>query len=116
MHRTAWTGVGGVTAALLGSLCCIGPLVFVAFGVGASLASTFEPLRPLFGVLMLALFAVAFYTVYGRRAAAAAESACAPGTACAVPRSRSREKVLLWMAAVLALVLWTFPTWSTLLV
>jgi hypothetical protein len=69
----------------------VGPLLFVAFGVGAGLASTFEPLRPLFGVLMLAMFALAFCTVYGRRTAGANGAACAPGEACEVPRSHTRE-------------------------
>jgi hypothetical protein len=92
----------------------VGPLLFVAFGAG--LASTFEPLRPLFGVLMLAMFALAFCTVYGRRTAGANGAACAPGEACEVPRSHTREKMLLWVAVILALVFWTFPSWSKLLV
>jgi hypothetical protein len=94
----------------------VGPLLFVAFGVGAGLAGTFEPLRPLLGALMLGMFGLAFYATYGRRAVAAGDTACAPGHACTVPKGRTREKVLLWVAAILALILWTFPTWSTLLV
>jgi mercuric ion transport protein len=116
VRNSTWTGLGGVAAAFLGSLCCVGPLLFVAFGVGAGLASTFEPLRPFFGVLMLAMFALAFYTVYGRRAAGANGATSTPGEACGVPRSRAHETVLLWVATILALVFWTFPTWSTLLV
>lgn len=106
--------LGGVGAAFLGTLCCIGPLLFVAFGVGAGLASTFEPLRPAFGVLMVLAFGTGFYAVYGRRRLA--EARCAPGEACSVPWSRTRDKVILWVATVLALVFWTFPTWSTWLV
>jgi mercuric ion transport protein len=116
MGKTVWVGIGGIVAAVLGSLCCLGPLLFVAFGVGAGLASTFDPLRPLFGVLMLAMFALAFYTVYGRRSAGANGAACAPGEAREVPRSHTREKMLLWVAVILALVFWTFPSWSKLLV
>jgi mercuric ion transport protein len=132
-RRTTWAGVGGVTAAFLGSLCCVGPLLFVTLGVGAGLASTFEPLRPVFGMVMLALFGLAFYSVYGGRAAritlarsdagtvgqTAGESVratCTTGAAGATPRNRSREQVILWVAVFLALVLWTFPTWSTWLV
>jgi mercuric ion transport protein len=130
MSRTAlWAGVGGVSAAFLGSLCCAGPLLFVTLGVGAGLASAFEPLRPVFGVVMLGLFGLAFYSVYGRRtarnvvgqrdASTAAEcvrDTCATGAAYATPRNRTREQVILWVAVSLALVLWTFPTWSRLLV
>ncbi len=127
-RRTLWAGVGGVAAAFLGSLCCVGPLLFVTLGVGAGLASTFEPLRPVFAVVMLALFGLAFYSVYGSPwrtrsrgnapapAAGATDAACAEGEACAMPRARRREKAIFWVAVVLALVLWTFPTWSLWLV
>jgi mercuric ion transport protein len=119
-RTTLWAGVGGVSAALLGSLCCVGPLLFVTLGVGAGLASTFEPLRPALGIVMLGLLGLAFYSVYGRRAARAAsesgQDACATGAACATPRNRTRERVILWVAVSLAVILWTFPTWSRLLV
>ena len=128
-RTTLWAGVGGVSAALLGSLCCVGPLLFVTLGVGAGLASTFEPLRPAFGIVMLGLFGLAFHSVYGRRAARTAagqsdastagesgQDACATGAPCATPRNRTREQVILWVAVSLALILWTFPTWSRLLV
>lgn len=121
-----WAGAGGVLAAFLGSLCCAGPLLFVTFGVGASLASTFEPLRPLFGVVMLGLFAAAFYVTYRPRPAgrtigadADADATCASSAttaACAARRARRRERVVLWLATLLAIVLWTFPTWSLWLV
>lgn len=113
MRSGVLAGVGGIAAAFLGSLCCVGPLLFVAFGVGAGFATAFEPLRPLFGVLMLAAFAVGFNTVYGRPAR---KVACAPGEVCSVPRSRTRDKLILWGAAVLALALWTFPSWSVWLI
>jgi mercuric ion transport protein len=117
MRKTVLATVGGVAAAVLGSLCCVGPLVFVAFGVGAGLASTFEPLRPVFGALMVVMLGVAFYTVYGKRhlpAEAVGESL--PGGVCSSPRSRTRDKVLVWTATAVALALWTFPTWSRLFV
>ncbi len=114
MRSGMLAGLGGIAAAFLGSLCCVGPLLFVAFGVSAGFATAFEPLRPLFGVLMLGAFVLGFYTVYGRRAQA--DAACAPSEACVVPRSRTRDKLILWTAAVLALVLWTFPTWSVWLI
>ncbi|GMV09885.1 MAG: hypothetical protein AMXMBFR55_16190 [Gemmatimonadota bacterium] len=128
MRRAVLTGVGGITAAFLGSLCCTGPLLFVTFGVGAGVASTFEPLRPLFGVLMAALLAVGFWTVYGRRpvrgvtapsgdgGAVECGPDCAPPAACEVSTRRSRDVVVLWVATLLALVFWTFPTWSRWLV
>jgi mercuric ion transport protein len=104
--------VGGIAAAFLAALCCVGPLLFVAFGVGAGLAGTFEPLRPLFGGVMVAAFALGFYTVYGSKST---RPAVAAGT-CAAPLSRTRDRLILWVALLVALVLWTFPTWSVWLV
>lgn len=114
-RRGVLATVGAIGAAFLASLCCIGPLVFVVFGVGAGLASAFEPLRPLFTALTVALLAVAFYVVYGKKRSADA-GACGPDGTCAVPRGRRREKILLWIATVVALVLLTFPQWSVWLV
>ena len=107
--------LGAIGAAFLASLCCIGPLVFVAFGVGAGFASAFEPLRPLFTALTVGLLAVGFYVVYGRKTKPDA-AVCGPDGSCAVPRDRARDKVMLWIAAVVALVLLTFPQWSLWLV
>jgi mercuric ion transport protein len=111
--RRVLASVGAVFAAFLASLCCIGPLVFVALGVGAGLASTFEPLRPVFTAATLILLAVGFYAVYGRAAEA---TGCAEGASCPVPRDRRRDKMLLWTATLLAAALLSFPQWSKLLV
>lgn len=118
MRRSLAAGAGGVVAAILGSLCCIGSLLFVTFGVGAGLASTFEPLRPAFGVLMTVLLGIAFYTVYGRPSSSPeiASGECIAGESCVAPRHRTRDRVLVWTAAILAAALWTFPTWSVLFV
>lgn len=113
MRRALLTGTGGVLAGLLGSLCCIGPLVFVTLGMGVGLASTFEPLRPVFGILMIALLGMGLYAVYGR---SSAPEDCGPDGACERPRNRRREKILLWSAVVIAAIFWSFPSWSTLLV
>lgn len=105
---------GALGAASAASLCCIGPLLFVTFGVGAGLASTFEPLRPFFTVLTIGFLALGFYVVYGRRRTAGV--VCASDGSCAVPRARRRDVLLLWTATLLAIVLLTFPRWSNLLV
>ena len=119
MRSTLLGALGGVGAGFLGALCCIGPLLFVTFGVGAGLAATFEPLRPVFAVVMVAAFGIAFYTVYGRawlRPSAESDCCVAGEEACAPSWSRTREKVILWTALVVVLLFWTFPTWSTWLV
>src|SRR5919197_3631828 len=81
-HRGVLASFGAIGAAFLASLCCIGPVLFVTLGVGAGLAARFEPLRPAFTVLTLALLALGFYVVYGRRpavaSAASSAAACGP--------------------------------------
>ena len=113
--RSLATSIAAVGAALLASLCCIGPVLFVTLGVGAGFATRFEPLRPLFTVLTIALLALGFYIVYGRAATTAAVS-CEIDGACAVPRSRRRDKILLWIASLVALIVLTFPQWSAVLI
>ena len=119
-RRGSLASLGAIAAAFLASLCCVGPLVFVTLGVGAGLASRFEPLRPLFTLLTLGLLATGFYSVYGARVAGDARQesdlACGAEGACGVPRNRRKEKVLLWAATLIALLLLTFPQWSLLLV
>jgi len=141
-----FASAGAVGAALLSALCCMGPLLFVTVGVGAGLASAFEPFRPFLTFLTFGFLALGFWTVYGRpRAIRAAEgviaakvaqaekaagegkgglgsgsatdpASSAPADACALPRSRGMERVVLWVATVAALVFWSFPYWSLLLI
>lgn len=115
-RRGLFASFGAVSTAFLASLCCIGPVLFVTLGVGAGLASMFEPVRPLFTVLTVAFLAIGFYVVYGRRPSAAAADTSGLAESCVVPRVRARDKVVLWLATVVALVLLTFPQWSLLLV
>lgn len=106
------SALGAVGAAIASALCCIGPLLYVSLGVGAGLASTFEPLRPWFlggAVLFLGL---GFYGAYVRP-----PRSCPEGGACETEeearRKRNRERVMLWFSTGLVLVVATFPTWST---
>lgn len=116
-RRGLAAGVGAVGAAFLASLCCIGPLVFALFGVGAGLASTFEPLRPVFTALTVGLLGLGFYVVHGRQPAMGGRGeSCAADGVCVTPRRRQRDSVVLWTAAVIALVFLTFPQWSKWLV
>jgi len=111
MRESAIAASGGVVAAFLASLCCIGPIVLVTVGVGAGLAATFEPLRPALGVVMVLLLGFAFYSVY-RKGDVSTTAAKIAGQACS-RTSRRREKAFLWVGVGIAIVLWTFPTWST---
>ena len=112
MWRSLLASFGAVGSAFASALCCAGPILYVSMGVGAGLASTFEPLRPWFLAGALLLLAVAFRTVYGRSLeACVAEGECE--TEEEARRALKRRKVGLWVAAALVSVFATFPTWSS---
>lgn len=109
--------VGGLSTALLSSVCCIGPLVFAGLGVGVGatgfLASTagfvkgLLPYRPAFISLTILLLGISFYLVYGKPRS----TVCAPGEIC-VPGTRSgANRGWLWIMAAFALVLILVPYW-----
>ncbi len=100
--------IGGVLAAVGAGLCCAGPFVLLLLGVSGSWISNLtllEPFRPIFILLVLALFGIA-----GRRVYRPVE-ACEPGTACAVPQVRKRRQVIFCLTALTALVLVTSNYW-----
>ncbi len=109
--KTVLAATGGVTAAVVSTLCCAGPLVAIALGLsGAGLAATFEPLRPYFvaGTVLALGFGFVELRHEERRA-------CEPGTLCASPIARRRMRWVLWVATIVSIPLLTFPWWSKVL-
>lgn len=107
---------GGLITAFLASLCCIGPLVFAALGVGVgatgALAGTagflkaLLPYRPWFIGLTILWLGLSFSVAY--RKPSAGEPSC---QACS-PVSGSRpNRWLLWIIAALAVALVLAPYW-----
>ncbi len=106
IHKSLLSTLGAIGAAFAASLCCTGPLLYVALGIGgAGLASTFEPFRPWFLGVTVLLLGFGFYSVYG------SGPRCAPDED--VEKRRRRQKAMLWTGTVLAVLFATFPTWST---
>ncbi len=93
-RRIVASAAGAVGAAFLASLCCLGPLVFAALGIGgAGLLVRFVPYRPYFTALTLALLGAGFYFSYRRpRVAAAAEG---PACACEHPKANRFGRMML---------------------
>lgn len=108
--------IGGIIAAFLASLCCIGPVLFAALGVGAGatgmLASTagflkaFVPYRPLFIVVAMVAIGAGFYLVYRKP-----QSACASDSHCSDSRTGSKSVTLLWIATGLTFIFILSPFW-----
>ncbi len=116
----ASSSVMGLLAAFLASICCIGPFVFAAVGVGVGatgfLAGTagvlkgLLPYRLLFIGLTTIFLGVSFYLAYWKpRAVEAVCQAC-------VPASGARpNRLLLWIIAGLAVALVLAPYWLELM-
>lgn len=64
--RALLPNLGAVGSAVASALCCVGPIVYVTLGVGAGLASTFEPLRPWFLAGAALFLGVGFHGAYLR--------------------------------------------------
>ena len=94
-------------AAFGASLCCILPVAVAVLGVGsAALAVKLEPWRPWLAGLTVPFLGFAFYQAYK-------PIDCAPGQACAVPASRRRNRIVLWIVAIAAVVLMAFPYYAS---
>lgn len=103
---------GGTIAGLAASICCIGPLVFVALGLGgaAGLIEFFTPLRPVFIGLALLFLGFAAYRLFY------VPKVCAPGTACADPRTLRNQRLLFIGVVFVVAALVAFPWYATYLV
>ncbi len=103
--------VASVLAAIGASVCCVGPLVLLALGIGGTWVSSLtamEPYRALFIGLTLLFLGLAFLRLY------LVPPACTPGAPCADPSTRSRQRLMFWLVAVLLAVLIAVP-WIALL-
>jgi len=99
MQKGFLSTVGSLIPSFLVSTCCLGPTVYVLFGVSVSGLSVFaplEPYRPLFMTVAVALLGSAFYHLYVRP----------PAFECAENgRSSLRtQRLLFWVASVVFMV------------
>ena len=107
---------GGLLAAFLASICCIGPVVFAALGVGvgatgflagtAGFLKALLPYRPLFIGLTTVFLGVGFYVAYRRPMVGGASC-----QACVSTSGFRPNRWLLWIIAGLAVALVLAPYW-----
>lgn len=109
------TGKGSLIASSLAaigaSVCCVGPLVLLALGVGGTWVGSLtvmEPFRPLFIGLTLLFLGLAFRKLY------LVPQVCMPGTPCASPRTLTRQRRVFWIVAGLLLGLLAVPWFAPL--
>lgn len=101
--------LAGAAAALGASACCAGPLLLVLLGVGGAWASqlaALEAYQPWFIAAALGFLGYAFYRLYLKPAE------CAPGDACSVPATRTRQKAVFWGVSLLAVALVALPLYA----
>src|SRR5713226_5428748 len=100
--------VGGALAAIVASVCCLGPLVLVSVGISGAWISNltaFEPYRPYASGVALVCMFLAYRKIYR----APVPEACEPGTLCAVPQTRRIYKALFWVVSAMVLIALGFP-------
>ena len=98
--------VAGVLAGIGASVCCVGPLVLLGFGIsGAWIGSlsALEPVRPMFIGATLIFLGLAFRRLY------IVPQVCEPGTPCAEPGTLQRQRVIFWLVSVALLGLLAVP-------
>jgi mercuric ion transport protein len=108
------SSAGGLLAAVLASLCCLGPVALGALGVGvgatgllvdmAGFLKGLVPYRPLFIGITVGLMGMSVYLAYRKPAAKASCPTC-------VSAQAARGRLLLWIVVGLAVVLVLAPYW-----
>lgn len=99
--------IAGVLAAIGGSVCCVGPLVLLALGIGGTWVgglTAMEPYRPIFIGLTLLSLGQAWRRLY------LLPQACGPNTPCADPRTLKRQRLTFWIISALILGLLAAPS------
>jgi mercuric ion transport protein len=98
--------IGSFIAAIIASLCCVGPLLFITFGVGGAWVAQltkFEAVRPFFILVSIALLGSAFYRLY------LSPQACIPGAICAAPKTLKIHRIIFWTSSISLLGLIATP-------
>lgn len=108
-----WTftaSTSSIVSAFIASACCVGPLVFALLGIGgAGLLVKFEPYRPYFIALTVALLGTGFYFTYRKPKVAPVRTGEGPECACPAPAANRAGKIMLWVATLLVAVFLAFP-------
>ncbi len=108
MDKAKITGLGGLLVGVIGSVCCVGPIILGAlgFGVGAiSFARDFGFLHMPLMVLAFLLLGTAFYLRYRKGDAEKENSPVCNVT----PGARHKGGIFLWGATALILILFIYP-------
>jgi mercuric ion transport protein len=102
----------GALAAIVGSLCCVAPLVLLTLGISGAWISqltALEPYRPIFIGVMAVFIGLAYRQLY------IVPAQCGPGESCANSRLQRRQRQIFWVVVVGLAALIAFPWYAPLL-
>jgi mercuric ion transport protein len=102
-----WGLVGAVVSAVGASICCVGPLLLLALGIGGAWVgnlTAMEKYRSFWTAATLIFLGLAFLKVYRKPK----KEACCPEDVCRSEAGR-RNRILLWVVAVFVLGLLFLP-------
>ena len=98
-HQNTGTLIASALAAFGASICCLGPLLLLAVGVGGSsslgIFTALEPYRPVFIAITLGLLALAYYKMFWHKADC---ENCSHG-----------QILVFWVIAVLSILMLAVP-------
>lgn len=104
--------IASALAAIGASVCCVGPLVLLAMGIGGAWIAhltALEPLRPWLIAATLLFLGLAFRHLYLQ------PQVCKPGTTCAEPIVIKRQRLTFWAVVLALLALLSVPWMASIL-
>ena len=107
MDKAKTTGIIGMTAAGIGSICCVGPVILTGLGLGTGVLSfvrSFGFLHMRMMILAVGLLGTAFFFHFKKK------SSDSSAECCETPEGANKTtKIILWTGAVLTIFLFLFP-------
>ncbi len=99
------TLIGGLLAGFGASACCVGPFLLLSMGIGGSWIGNLTAMtayRPYLIGLTLVFLGLAFRKLY------LVPQSHEAGSACALPDTLKKQRIIFWIASVFILMMVTF--------
>lgn len=103
--KTALSLGAGLLSALGATACCAVPLLFVSLGLGGAWTLRVQRLaayQPYFMAFTAIFLGLAFHRLY------ILPRACAPGQACASPRTLRNQRIAFWTVVAIVVAMFLF--------
>ena len=107
MDKEKFMGIGGLVAAGIGSICCVGPIILAGLGLGTgalAFARSFGFLHMPMMVLAVGLLGTAFFFHFKKKTYDSGAGCCETQ-----PAKGKKVQIFLWSATVLTIFLFLFP-------